>query len=115
VSAEIRLADDQLRELARLVAQELGQGPTTAGNGLVDAATIAGELGVARSFVYANAAALGARRLSGGKTGRLRFDAAEARAAFARLQTPAQPTPAPRRRRRSSAGPQAGSILKVRT
>jgi hypothetical protein len=45
---------------------------------MVDAATLAAELGVSRDFVYAHASELGGKRLGGGPRGRLRFDLAQA-------------------------------------
>ncbi len=46
---------------------------------LVDARTLAAELGVARDWVYANADRLGAVRLGDGPRARLRFDVTRAR------------------------------------
>lgn len=80
--------------------------------GLVDAATLAAELGVSRDFVYAHADELGGRRIGGGSRGRLRFDLGQALAAWASRpasQKPREPqrpgcerTPARRRRRTGS-------------
>jgi hypothetical protein len=93
---------------------------------LVDAATIATELGVSRDYVYEHAAELGALRLGGGKRARLRFDPATARAALSRYvseqslaDSPSvggEPAPPAPRRRRSLAThrPQPGSILPSR-
>ena len=50
---------------------------------LIDAATLAIELGVSRAFVYEHAAALGALKLGGGPRARLRFDPVAARDALA--------------------------------
>ena len=108
----IRLEPDQLAELAQRIAQYLD--PEPAGStGLVDAATVAQELGVARSWVYSHAPELGARRLGTGTKGRLRFDLNEARAAFATVTPAGAPASTPRPRRKHQAAP-AGSILRVR-
>lgn len=109
--SEIRLADDQLAQLARLVAAELVQHrtnkPSTA---LVDANTLAGELGVSRAFIYEHSAELGARRLNG--HGRLRFDPAEARSAFEGIAPTTSTVPKPRKRR--ALAPAGGHVLKSR-
>jgi hypothetical protein len=75
---------------------------------LVDAATLAAELGVERSWVYAHRAELGAIQLGCGSRPRLRFDVDMARELLApstsnETQTPQSPVVAagsPRRRRR---------------
>jgi hypothetical protein len=59
--------------IARRVVELLGTSAPQAGTHYVDAATIAGELGVERDWVYDHASQLGAIRL-GGPQGRLRFD-----------------------------------------
>jgi hypothetical protein len=51
---------------------------------LVDAATLAGALGMDRSYVYVHAEELGAVRLGGGSKPRLRFDLETASKAMAR-------------------------------
>jgi len=107
-AATIRLDADQLDELATLIAAKLRPQPSPAG--LVDARQLAESLNVARSWVYGHSAELGGKRL-GGKRGRLRFDVAEASAAFAASSQPEQPKSAPRRRR---APAHVGSILQVR-
>jgi hypothetical protein len=127
----IRLAPDQLAQLADLIAARVSpcarsgclcvdNSPSPAAGRdadrarLLDAAELAGEFGVARSWVYAHAAELGAIRL-GGERGRLRFDLATARAAFTTAATTAttkpaaQPTTATRRRTST-----AGSVLNAR-
>ena len=63
MSARVELSPEQLRELARLVAAELRAEPPSAG--MVDAAVLAGQLGVARSWVYRHAVELGGVRLGG--------------------------------------------------
>ena len=111
----VRLPDDQLERLAVLVAEQLEHRPRpSTPSGMVDAATVAQELGVARSWVYGNAAALGATRLGTGSRGRLRFDLERARAAFVTAETsePRPRAPRARPRRRTST---AGSILRPRS
>jgi hypothetical protein len=107
----VRIDHDQLVELAALVAEHLRADEAPTANGLTDAAGLAKELGVARSFVYAHKDALGGVRL-GGPRGRLRFDVAKARGALATVPEPAPAaTPRPRARRRAS---QTGSVLRSR-
>lgn len=107
MAAEVRLPDDQLEELAELIAARLTGGHHP--DRLVDANELAQLLGVARSTVYERSAELGAKRLT--PRGRLRFDVAIAREAFAGDQHAGHAKPKPRRRRRK---PQVGSVLKVR-
>lgn len=103
----LRLPDDQLAELARLVADELRAPPAAAGvpaaaawataeehkrvpeidRELVTADALARRLGVSRSHVYEHADALGAVRLGDGPRARLRFDLETARAALARYSS----------------------------
>jgi hypothetical protein len=104
----MRLDDDQLDALATLIAAKLEAPPTSPG--LVDARQLAEHLAVDRSFIYSHADQLAGKRL-GGKRGRLRFDLAEATAAFATASHPEPPKSTPRRRR---APARAGSILQVR-
>jgi hypothetical protein len=93
---------------------------------LVDAATLADELSVDRSYVYAHADELGAVRLGGGSKPRLRFDLEAAREAMSRYASKqsqgsnasagvksAAPA-APRRRRLPNRLPEPGSVLAVR-
>jgi hypothetical protein len=93
---------------------------------LVDAATLAGALGVDRSYVYAHADELGAVRLGGGSKPRLRFDLEAAREAMARYASKQSQgsnvsagaesvvPAAGRRRRLPNRLPEPGSILAVR-
>lgn len=93
---------------------------------LVDAATLAGALGVDRSYVYAHAEELGAVRLGGGSKPRLRFDLERAREAFAcyvskqslgsngSTRAESMAPGATRRRRLPNRLPEPGSILAVR-
>lgn len=95
LAVEVVLSDAQLDALAERVAAIL-RADTPSTGGLVDAATLAAELGVSRDTVYAHAERLGGRRIGDGDRPRLRFDLADALAAW---QPPATPTRAPRRRR----------------
>lgn len=68
------VAPELVEAIARRVVELLrAEVPTAIPSRLVDAATLAGELGVERDWVYAHAEQLGAIRL-GGPQGRLRFD-----------------------------------------
>lgn len=69
-----RSESDLVEAIARRVVELLrAEKPQERHSRLVDAATLARELGVERDWVYANAERLGAIRL-GGPRGRLRFD-----------------------------------------
>jgi hypothetical protein len=92
---------------------------------LVDAATLAVELGVKRSWVYERRELLGAVRLGVGSKPRLRFDLLVAREALARHRgSPSAPvgrapggsngSPARRQRHRTGRVPAPGSVLVVR-
>ena len=70
-----RLHPDDVEAIARRVADLLRIDAEKPAVRLVDAATLAGMLGVERNWVYAHARELRAVRL-GGKRGRLRFDLA---------------------------------------
>jgi hypothetical protein len=97
----VRLDADQLDRLADLIAARLR--PAAHGQ-LVDAETLAADLGVSRAYVYAHADQLGARRLDGaGRGRRVRFDPAEALAAFRTLATPPATTPRHRHTRQGTA------------
>jgi hypothetical protein len=85
------------------------------GGRLVDAATLAGELGVERSWVYAHRHELGGVQLGTGSKPRLRFDVETARALLARStgdESQAQQAPvaaggsARRRRQRLGSSPE---------
>jgi hypothetical protein len=76
---------------------------------LVDAATLAVELGVSRDFIYTHASELGGERIGDGPRGRLRFDLDQALAAWASRSAGKGPQgpPAPastRGRRRQAVG-----------
>jgi hypothetical protein len=70
----VRLAEDQVEDIVERIAERLAPRLPTQEDGLVDAATIARELGVARATVYANKDALGAIPVGTGSKPRLRFD-----------------------------------------
>lgn len=91
--------------VAELLADEHAALPTAR---LLDAAQLAGLLGVARSWVYEHAETLGAVRLGDGDRPRLRFDPAVALAAWkARDREPAlEPAPRTPRRRTTPRGPE---------
>src|SRR5205823_3215213 len=83
---------------------------------LVDAETLAGDLGVSRTFVYEHKELLGALPLGTGPKPRLRFDPAEARRRLARLRAePEQPKPSsPKTRRRTQAETPDVTLLPIR-
>ena len=87
---------------------------------LVDAATLAAELGVERSWVYAHRDELGAIQLGSGSKPRLRFDPATARSVLAHSATTGSrepktpvPTSKPVHRRRRGTGNGSG-LLPIR-
>lgn len=90
--------DALVEATARRVVELLREQDGLALGRLVDAATVARELGISRDTVYANANQLGAIRLGDGPRPRLRFDLARARAGLAAC-SPGQ----------RSAGPQNGN------
>jgi hypothetical protein len=112
--------------VARRVVELMRGEASSSVRGLVDAATLAVELGVTRSWVYEHRAELGAVRLGAGSKPRLRFDVQHAREVLTRssrqpsadfpTSTRAEGPPAHRRGGpRSAAGPrQPGRILAVR-
>jgi len=81
----VTLAAEDVDAIAEAVASRvldlLADRQTPPVSGLVDAATLARELGVSRAFVYDHASHLGAVRLGSGSKPRLRFDIAKAKAA----------------------------------
>jgi hypothetical protein len=111
------------RRVVELIRDE---GGSPARQQLVDAATLASELGVDRSWVYSHSGELGAIKLGTGSKPRLRFDRAVALEVFAGCATkqPQHPgasigaesaVPPARHRRRSPIGlPEPGSVLAVR-
>lgn len=96
---ELTLSAEQIHQIALVAADLAVENLRTAGTApeLVDAATLARSLGVSRDTVYTHADELGGRRVGDGARPRLRFNLAEALAAW---QPAEQPTrTAPRRRR----------------
>lgn len=90
---------------------------------LVDAATLATELGVSRDWVYEHSDELGVLRLGNGPKARLRFDVATAKDCLVsersqpqNVSVGAESERKPIRRRRSLATgrPEPGSILPIR-
>jgi len=73
----IQLDPEQLATLADLVADRIAERGAVA-SALVGVKELAAYLRVDESWVYANAATLGARRLGSGPKARLRFSLAEA-------------------------------------
>jgi hypothetical protein len=86
----MRLEPEQLEQLADAIAERLRtpQPPATPASPnppLVDAATLARQLGVNRGFVYHHSAELGAIRLGKGEKAPVRFDPVAALDAMSRL------------------------------
>lgn len=106
----IELTDAQLYLLAERVAAILRATEPAQPTKLIDAAALAAELGASRDTVYAHAAELGGVHIGDGARPRLRFDLAEARAAW----QPASSTPARAPRRRRSRDGRADHLLPVR-
>jgi hypothetical protein len=107
--------------VALRVVQLLRTGEVVNDRRLVDAATLAGELGVDRSWVYSHRDELGAIRLGSGSKPRLRFDVQIVRAALARVRN--EPSafgntgsidPFPRKHLRSERKPAVGRVLVVK-
>jgi hypothetical protein len=121
---ELRVPDALVLAIAERVAELLRCEPTR--GCLVDAQTLAGALGVDRSYVYSHAAELGAVRIGNGSKPRLRFDLDTAREAFAcyasnqsqgsNASAGAEPAGLPARRRRGLPNrlSEPGSVLAVR-
>jgi hypothetical protein len=105
------------RRVVELIHDE-GGSPTA--RRLVDAATLAAELGVDRSWVYAHRGELGAIQLGTGSKPRLRFDSEVARnvLAYSASKESQEPkTPAPTRsseRRRQRRTRRAPELLPIR-
>jgi hypothetical protein len=78
VDGELRLAPESVEEIAGRLAELLrGTTEPQPPQRLISAAKVAESWGVERSWVYAHADQLGARRLGTGKRPRLRFDPEE--------------------------------------
>lgn len=94
--AELRLAPESVEAIARRLADLLrdAAGPQSPRR-LIPAAKVAEWWGVDRSWVYAHARELGARRLGGGRRPRLRFDPEEVAERMAALTGSAAPESRP--------------------
>jgi hypothetical protein len=121
----LRLAPDQLVELADLVAERLQRvqqapAPPASAPCLVNASTVAEAIGMSAPWVREHAAELGGQRMGDGPRPRLRFDLEKARAAWAARsasERPSVPDSAPQpgsRRRRSTPSGSSVPLLPVR-
>jgi hypothetical protein len=72
--SKLKLVPEAVDAIARRVVELLGQKAAPPRSELVDAAELARQLGVERSWVYTHAIQLGAIRLGNGRRPRLRFD-----------------------------------------
>jgi hypothetical protein len=73
-NSKLKLAPEAVDAIARRVVELLGEKAAPPRSELVDAAELAGRLGVERAWVYTHAIQLGAIRLGTGRRPRLRFD-----------------------------------------
>jgi hypothetical protein len=113
---KVWLAEEQLDHLADLIAERLAKA-IGAQQSLVDAATLAQQLGVSRATIYDHAEELRAVRIGSGARGRLRFDPAHVRQVLAEKDAQSAPPDAnrpsargrtrrtPGRKRRRPSGP----------
>lgn len=115
MDAELKIGTRSVEAIARRVVELLRAESTGSPTGLVDAVTLANELGVERDWVYSHAADLGAIRL-GGPRGRLRFDRGIVRERLEASDKPSNPTGRRRTSSRDSAprkpsgGPRTGGV-----
>lgn len=105
-----RLHPDDIEAIARRVAELQAERASVGAPALVDASTLARQLGMSRAFVYEHRHELGAVLVGGGSRPRLRFNPDAAVAAFSALtakpQPPKQPArQKPRRTRPTSSAP----------
>lgn len=108
----VALAPEAVEAIARRVAELMAEQSRPAPGRWVDAAELAQILGVERSTIYAHSARFGARRMTAGSRARLRFDLAEALAAW-ELRTTGRPrATAPRAPRRRTGAD--GRLLPIR-
>jgi hypothetical protein len=111
---EIELSEGSIEATARRVVELLEERPGAPG--LVDAAELARRLGVTRAWVYEHATELGAIRLGGGQSPRLRFDPAEAVATMRPVQREPPAPVATRRRSPTGWSPERPvQLLPIRT
>ena len=101
------VSDADVERIAARVAELVGSA-TRAEQEWVTADVIAKSFGVSRSWVYANADALGALRIGRGQNGRIRFDP---RLVRERIQSIGSPSPSPGRRRSKRARRSDGADL----
>jgi hypothetical protein len=102
----VRLADDQLHDLAKLIAAELAHSQPA--QKLLTADQLASHLGLSRKFVYSHQAELGAVRVGEGAKPRLRFPAPKSDLVERDLPGPAA------RKRNTKRAVTAGSVLAIR-
>jgi|SRR5215207_7593165 len=105
-AATVRLSPEDVRAIALEIVELLEERTFYPGRNtqrrLVDAATLAAELGVGRAWVYEHKDALGAEPLGEGERPRLRFDLERARQLRGGELPIGNKAPAVARRRRSS-------------
>lgn len=99
ISLRVDLTDDQLEQLAVVVAEKLRATPAPERK-LVDAQTIAAALGISRDTVYDNAAQLGGVKIGDGPRPRWRFDLETALEAWKPAGEPVRVAPRHRRPRK---------------
>jgi len=102
------MSDADVERIAARVAELVGSATRAGEQEWVTAGVIAKRFGISRSWVYANADALGALRIGHGPNGRLRFDP---RLVRERIQAIGPPSPVPGRRRSKRAGRSDGADL----
>jgi hypothetical protein len=111
----VTLAAEDVDAIAYRVVELLAEQQPHPATGLVDAASLARELGVSRAYVYDHADALGGIRLGTGPKARLRFDLARALAAHRPAAAPVPAPPATRPPRRPAKTPgRKVAVLKSR-
>jgi len=103
------LDDQDIEQIARRVAQLIGNAHAHPGPRYVDACDLARMLGIERQWIYAHARELGAIRL-GGPRGRLRFDVGQVAEALGRPDTASRPMRPGSSRRRGSRAPRTEVI-----
>jgi hypothetical protein len=106
----VTLAPEAIEAVAHRVAELLADTQPPAAR-LVDAATLAGILGVSRATIYDRAAELGVIRIGDGPRGRLRFDRERAVAAWRDPEPAPEPAPRPPRGRTR---PRGAELLPIR-
>jgi len=112
MSEPVTLAPEAVEAIAHRVVELLREGPPATPR-LVDAATLAAYLGIARSTVYERAAELGAVPIGEGRRPRLRFDLERALAAWQHREPRPEPDPEPATPRRRKPPPSV-ALLPIR-